>query len=63
MADPKDPTETVTIPAGLRWIVEKLAELHARSFTGNVKLALKPGSTPIVYVEEVVREEAPSRKR
>lgn len=63
MADPNEPTASVTLPPGLRWVAEKLAELHKREFTGNVSIALKPGSSPIVKIEETIREEACRPKR
>lgn len=49
---------TVEIPSPLSWVVAKLVELLARGFTGNVTISMKPGSPPIVKVEEVFREDA-----
>ena len=56
MTDRRHPRE---IPEALLWLVDKLIELHDRSFCGNVSVAVKPGTTPIVKVEETFRDTSP----
>lgn len=47
------------IPEGLVWLVDKLIELHARGFLGNVSVAMKAEASPVVKVEETFRDTSP----
>lgn len=55
--------ELPKLPTHLLWAVAKLLELDERGATGNLTIALKPGSNPRVRFEEVFAEQQAGTSR